>query len=99
MRSVFQTLLKENQTYISAADIDGEDGLRIAREQWQKASRASALPPPSSKCIVLVFALCPYGLVYSFWLSRSVLAKDVGTASMRAVSDPIREGAEGFLKV
>lgn len=27
------------------------------------------------------------------------MAKDEGTAEMRAVSTPIREGAEGFLRV
>ena len=66
-----------------------------------------ALPPlpPLSQTdaevqpIVLVLGLCAYGLVYSFWLSGYVLSKDVGTPAMRAVSDPIREGAEGFLKV
>ena len=51
------------------------------------------------KPIVLVLGLCAYGLIYSFWLSGYVLSKDIGTTAMRAVSDPIREGAEGFLKV
>ena len=57
------------------------------------------LSAPELQSIVLVLGLCVYGLVYSFWLSGYVLSKDVGTAAMRAVSDPIREGAEGFLKV
>ena len=30
---------------------------------------------------------------------RWVLAKDDGTSAMRAISDPIRQGAQGFLKV
>ena len=35
----------------------------------------------------------------SLYLSRSVLSCDDGTEEMRAVSDPIREGAERFLRV
>lgn len=31
--------------------------------------------------------------------NRYIFSKDDGTADMRAVSDPIREGAEGFLKI
>jgi hypothetical protein len=49
--------------------------------------------------LVLVFASCAFGAVASIWLSHSVLQCDDGTVEMRAVSDPIREGAEGFLKV
>jgi len=40
-----------------------------------------------------------YGAIASLWLSSSVLKCDDGTKEMRAVSDPIREGAEGFLNV
>lgn len=51
-------------------------------------------------CILtLVFSSCAFGYLASLWLSRAVLQCDDGTAEMRAVSDPIREGAEGFLKV
>jgi inorganic pyrophosphatase len=51
-------------------------------------------------CILtLVFSSCAFGAIASLWLSRSVLQCDDGTAEMREVSDPIREGAEGFLKV
>ena len=35
----------------------------------------------------------------SIWLSRVVLQCDDGTAEMRAVSDHIREGAAGILRV
>lgn len=49
--------------------------------------------------LVLVFASCAFGAVASIWLSHSVLQCDDGTVEMRAVSDPIREGAEGFLRV
>jgi hypothetical protein len=51
-------------------------------------------------CILtLVFSSCCFGTIASLWLSRSVLSCDDGTPEMRAVSDPIREGAEGFLRV
>lgn len=49
--------------------------------------------------LFLVFCSCIFGLIASLWLSRAVLQCDDGTPEMRAVSDPIREGAEGFLKV
>jgi hypothetical protein len=55
---------------------------------------------PIEWCILtLVFASCCFGAIASLWLSRSVLNCDDGTPEMRAVSDPIREGAEGFLHV
>lgn len=51
-------------------------------------------------CILtVVFAACAYGIIASLWLSQTVLKCDTGTPEMRQVSDPIREGAEGFLKV
>jgi H(+)-translocating pyrophosphatase len=49
--------------------------------------------------LILVFSSCIFGGIASLWLSRAVLQCDVGTPEMRAVSDPIREGAEGFLRV
>ena len=49
--------------------------------------------------LFLVMASCCFGAIASLWLSRSVLQCDDGTPEMRAVSDPIREGAEGFLHV
>lgn len=49
--------------------------------------------------LVLVFSSCCFGAIASLWLSQSVLSCDDGTPEMRQVSDPIREGAEGFLHV
>jgi len=49
--------------------------------------------------LTLVFASCLFGCCATLWLGKSVLQNDDGTAEMRAVSDPIREGAEGFLHV
>ena len=49
--------------------------------------------------LMLVYASCVFGFVATLWLSRNVLSCDDGTAEMRAVSDPIRQGAEGFLHV
>lgn len=49
--------------------------------------------------LLLVFSSCAFGAIASLWLSRVVLQCDDGTNEMRQVSDPIREGASGFLKV
>jgi inorganic pyrophosphatase len=49
--------------------------------------------------LLIVYAACCFGALCSLWLSRAVLQQDDGTPEMRAVSDPIREGAEGFLHV
>eukprot|EP00592_Proboscia_alata_P006128 CAMPEP_0194356134 /NCGR_PEP_ID=MMETSP0174-20130528/3894_1 /TAXON_ID=216777 /ORGANISM="Proboscia alata, Strain PI-D3" /LENGTH=849 /DNA_ID=CAMNT_0039125649 /DNA_START=129 /DNA_END=2678 /DNA_ORIENTATION=+ len=53
----------------------------------------------SSRILLFVYSSCAFGVIASLWLSRNVLQSDDGTAEMRAVSDPIREGAEGFLSV
>ncbi|CAE7495582.1 AVPL2, partial [Symbiodinium microadriaticum] len=42
---------------------------------------------------------CTVGAFFAQWLAGYVFSKDDGTEAMRNVSDPIREGAEGFLKV
>lgn len=55
--------------------------------------------PVQWSIILLVISSCCFGSIASLWLSRAVLQCDDGTAEMRAVSDPIREGAEGFLRV
>ncbi|TMW66093.1 hypothetical protein Poli38472_003858 [Pythium oligandrum] len=49
--------------------------------------------------IFLVLTFCGYGALFSFYLSHWVLSKDDGTPEMREVSNPIREGAEGFLRI
>ncbi|KAJ0405315.1 hypothetical protein P43SY_001074 [Pythium insidiosum] len=49
--------------------------------------------------IMLVLTICGYGALFSLYLSNWVLAKDDGTPEMRDVSNPIREGAEGFLRI
>mmetsp|Transcript_8103 Transcript_8103/g.12053 ORF Transcript_8103/g.12053 Transcript_8103/m.12053 type:complete len:874 (-) Transcript_8103:192-2813(-) len=49
--------------------------------------------------LCIVYASCGFGAVICLWLSRVVLQSDDGTPEMRAVSDPIKEGAEGFLTV
>eukprot|EP00658_Telonema_sp_P-2_P082126 TRINITY_DN8604_c0_g1_i4.p1 TRINITY_DN8604_c0_g1~~TRINITY_DN8604_c0_g1_i4.p1 ORF type:complete len:853 (+),score=204.15 TRINITY_DN8604_c0_g1_i4:228-2786(+) len=46
----------------------------------------------------LVLSYAAAGLVFASWLFKWVLAKDSGTPAMRKVSEPIREGSEGFLK-
>lgn len=49
--------------------------------------------------LLVVAAACIFGGMAALWLSQSVLSQDEGTPEMRAVSEPIREGAAGFLKV
>ncbi|EQC35017.1 V-type H(+)-translocating pyrophosphatase [Saprolegnia diclina VS20] len=49
--------------------------------------------------LVLVLTFCGYGVLFSIYLCNWVLAKDDGTPEMREVSTPIREGAEGFLRI
>jgi len=51
------------------------------------------------KVLILVYSSCIFGGIASLWLASAVLNCDDGTVEMRAVSDPIREGAEGFLMV
>jgi len=58
----------------------------------------SFLPLPW-KILGFVYGAIAFGAMGSLWLSRVVLAADDGTSEMRAVSDPIREGATGFLNV
>lgn len=48
---------------------------------------------------LFVLALCVDGLLFARFLCDWLLAKDVGTPEMRAVSDPIREGSGAFLRV
>ena len=55
--------------------------------------------PLQWRILLFVFGSCAFGGIASIWLSRVVLQCDDGTAEMRAVSDPIREGAAGFLRV
>uniref|UniRef100_A0AAV1TQG6 H(+)-exporting diphosphatase n=1 Tax=Peronospora matthiolae TaxID=2874970 RepID=A0AAV1TQG6_9STRA len=53
----------------------------------------------SFRPIFLVFTICGYGAVFSLYLSHWVLSKDSGTLEMKEVATPIRQGAEGFLKI
>jgi inorganic pyrophosphatase len=49
--------------------------------------------------ILIVISICCYGGAFCYWMHGNIMAKDTGTAEMRAVSDPIREGSQGFLQV
>jgi len=55
--------------------------------------------PLTYRLLVCIYTAVGLGVLGSLYLSRSVLECDDGTEAMRAVSDPIREGAEGFLSV
>lgn len=59
----------------------------------------SLLTSGQTRILINVYAACIFGAIASLWLSQSVLTLDDGTAEMRAVSDPIMEGADGFLRV
>lgn len=45
----------------------------------------------------VVFAVCALSLGFIFWLAKWVLGHDQGPDEMKKVSDPVREGARGFL--
>ncbi|KAG6604567.1 V-type H(+)-translocating pyrophosphatase [Phytophthora cinnamomi] len=53
----------------------------------------------SFRPIFLVFTICGYGAAFALYLSHWVLAKDAGSAEMKEVATPIRQGAEGFLRI
>lgn len=59
----------------------------------------SMMFPLQMRIMWLVYGAVVFGALVSMWLSKNVLSCDDGTPEMRAVSDPIREGAEGFLHV
>merc|ERR1711977_297723 len=48
--------------------------------------------------MLLVVAYALGSLGFASWLIKWVLAKDAGSTAMKQVSEPIREGSEGFLK-
>lgn len=47
--------------------------------------------------LVVNLTICAFGALFAAYLATWVLKHDDGTAEMRSVADPIREGAEGFL--
>lgn len=49
--------------------------------------------------IALVLSICSGGAAMTLYLGAWILSRDDGSAAMRKVSDPIREGAEGFLSI
>lgn len=48
--------------------------------------------------MLMVFFYTAGALAFAYWLMTWILNLDSGTTGMRAVSEPIREGSEGFLK-
>lgn len=84
---------KVSRAYLSNTSPDGLRGVAAAL-----ALGTCLLFPflrTEASIFLLVISSCCFGAIASLWLSRSVLQCDDGTAEMRAVSDPIREGAEG----
>jgi hypothetical protein len=57
------------------------------------------LLPTTPGVVLLVLSMCCAGYLFAAYLCNDVLALDDGSREMREVSEPIREGAEGFLKV
>ncbi|GMF14729.1 unnamed protein product [Phytophthora lilii] len=53
----------------------------------------------SFRPIWLAFTICGYGAVFALFLSHWVLQRDAGSPEMKAVATPIRQGAEGFLRI
>lgn len=64
-------------------------------------SMLSLITLPGSLFWISAFVLgsCSIGGYFVYWLAIYVFEKDDGTPEMRAVSDPIKEGSEGFLRV
>ena len=52
----------------------------------------------ASILLYFVFGVSILGILFAWWLSRNVLARDTGTAEMQKISDAIREGAQAFIK-
>ena len=69
---------------MAALAAGGAASLLLLGEGWRYA------------CFAL--ALCGGGLAFAHYLCFWLLAKDEGTAAMRDVATPIREGAEAFLR-
>jgi H(+)-translocating pyrophosphatase len=57
------------------------------------------LPGTIFSICLFVLTATAFGAFFSYWLAGYVFGKDDGTPEMRAVSDPIKEGSEGFLKI
>eukprot|EP01012_Entosiphon_sulcatum_P011273 TRINITY_DN1678_c0_g1_i1.p1 TRINITY_DN1678_c0_g1~~TRINITY_DN1678_c0_g1_i1.p1 ORF type:complete len:799 (-),score=101.98 TRINITY_DN1678_c0_g1_i1:157-2520(-) len=49
--------------------------------------------------ILAVIGICFGSLIFSLWLAKWLHEKHDGSEAMRAISEPIREGAEAFLRV
>ncbi|KAJ8600165.1 hypothetical protein CTAYLR_001929 [Chrysophaeum taylorii] len=62
---------------------------------------ACAMAPAQSvsRYVLFVVSCCACGSLFSVWLWRWIASKDGGDASMRAISQPIAEGAGAFLRV
>ena len=55
--------------------------------------------PTTLGLLSITLLLCALGFIYANRLHLQILLLDTGTPEMRAISDPIRSGAEGFLNV
>ncbi len=59
----------------------------------------SLVLPLTLRILAFIASAIAFGIIGSIYLAKTVLENDDGTEAMRAVSDPIRQGAEGFLNV
>ncbi|GMH59307.1 hypothetical protein TL16_g02803, partial [Triparma laevis f. inornata] len=55
--------------------------------------------PTTLMLLTITLLLTSCGFLYSHTLHLQILSLDTGTQEMRAISDPIKAGAEGFLNV
>lgn len=60
---------------------------------WFSMSTSSAF------YITIVLLICIFSLLYTLHLTQWIMSKDDSNAEMRVVSEAIREGSEGFLRV
>ncbi len=59
----------------------------------------SFILPLTLRILAFITSAIIFGIIGTIYLAKTVLENDDGTEAMRAVSDPIRQGAEGFLNV
>lgn len=55
--------------------------------------------PLLGRLFLILYSTVTFGILHSLWLNSYVLHCDDGTTEMKAISEPIREGAASFLRV
>lgn len=53
----------------------------------------------AARYVVLVLSICVFSFLFTLKLTQWIFSKDDGNMQMRVISEAIREGSEGFLRV